>query len=685
MDTWFDRHQFDKHMPTREQKPKFRPTVSARTVLLASLLLALVAYLPGMSGSFVFDDYSSILENDDLHGETFTFADLLQAGWSGMAGPLKRPLAMMSFALNYATTGDFIAGFKFTNLIIHLANGVLLSVLLHLLLVAYDTSGRRALNWSMLAAVAAAIWLLHPINLTSVLYVVQRMNSLSAMFSLIAMICYCAGRRRLEIDRAGAWWLIGAGVPLFIALGMLCKENAVLTLPLIALIEACFFRLRTSARRDRTTLIAYFALTVFVPAIVAMTYLVANPDFLGGRFAGRPFTLAERLLTEARVLWFYLSLMLVPKLNQFGLYHDDFSLSTSLIDPISTAAAIGGIAFALALAVVSLKRWPMLTFAIGWYLIAHVLESSVIALELVHEHRNYIPSIGVVFALSYAVAVLFQQRIAVRLQQTVVALIIVLCASMTFLRAGDWSDPVTLAVVEAERHPNSLRAVYDLGRIQYGLYELSNDEGFYQNAILNLERAAMLDPDSTQPLAGLIKMAYQRGHSPKPEWMPELLRRYEHTLFHPSETEDLHRMVKCRAEQTCNIPADDIAQLYHAALANPTIPSYQKAQLMVDLAAFYINEVGDLEPAINLLDDAVALFPSEFGFRKVRAQVYLMAGRYQAVEDETQYMRSIAIWRDEINSPIDAIASLERGVAEAKERDVNEPEEPVVRRPPETE
>jgi protein O-mannosyl-transferase len=656
-------------MTERAPKPAVL-RLTARAVLLASLLLVLLVYLPGMSGGFVFDDYANILVNDDLKGEALTVKGLLEAGWSGMAGPLRRPLAMMSFALNYATTGDFVAGFKLTNLVIHLVNGVLLFVLLRLILSAHSKqTGQVGLNLPMVAAVAAAIWLLHPLNLTSVLYIVQRMTSLSAMFSLAAMICYCAGRRRLEGNGRGGWWLIGGGVPGFTALGLLSKENAALTIPLIALIEVCFFRLRTHRPRDRTLLISLFVPLLVLPVVAALVYLIANPDFLAGRYAGRPFTLGERLFTEARVLWFYLSLLLVPRLSRFGLHHDDYQLSTSAVDPATTGIALGGIAIAIILAAVALRRRPLVTFAIGWYLIGHALESSIIPLELVHEHRNYLPGMGVIFALSYATAVLFQRHRSTRLLPLLSVVIVILCATVTFIRAGDWSDPVTLAVVEAERHPNSFRAVYELARIQFGLYKLTRDERDYHNAVVNLERSAALDGNAKRPLAALLKLEYARGRAPKPEWKAELLRRYEFTLFHESETQDLHQIVKCRAERTCNFPQQEVVELYQAALANSTIPTYSKAQLMVDLAIFYVNEAGDLVPAMNLLDAAVELHPKEFGFRKVRAQIYVVAGRYDEVDDEIRYLRTVSVWRDRLNSPVAAIDGLERQLREARRRD----------------
>jgi len=657
-------------MPNRAPPIATTRRLGARALLLGSLILTALVYLPGISGGFVFDDYANIIRNDDLRLEAVSVTGLLQAGWSGMAGPLKRPLAMMSFALNYATTGDSAAAYKLTNLVIHLVNGVLLFIFLRLILLAHgERCGRTGTNLTLVAAVAAAIWLVHPLNLTSVLYVVQRMNSLSAMFSLAAMICYCAGRRRLKTHRLGGWWFIGGGVPMFIALGLLSKENAGLTLPLIALVEVCFFRLVTARARDRKLLIALFAGALFLPGVAALIYLLADPDYLTARFASRSFTLEQRLLTEARVLWFYLSLFLVPKLSEFGLYHDDYQLSVSVLDPLSTIAALGGIVLAVVAAASLWRRYPMVPFAIGWFLIGHALEASVIPIELVHEHRNYLPLMGPIFALCYGCATGFEGHVSVALQRIFSTVIIGLCATLTVVRAGDWSDPATLAAIEAERHPNSFRAVYDLGRIQINRYQLSHDERDYNKAVLTLERSAALDVTAKRPLVALLRLEYDHGREPKPVWKVELLHRYENSLFHRSDNLDLHELVKCRAELVCAFPQHGIIELYHAALSNPTIPSYSKAQLLIDLAVFYVNEAGNFAGAMELLDDAVALHPREFGFRKVRAEIFIMAGRYDAVDTEIRFMRSVSVWADRLNSPLDIIDRLKQRLETAKRRD----------------
>ena len=638
-----------------------------RSLLLVAIVLTILAYLPGMSGGFVFDDFPNILTNSDLRPADGESVDVFQAGWSGRAGPLKRPLSMMSFAFNFATTGEFVGGFKITNLVIHLLNGVLVFVLFRLLLVTHaERQGNPGFDLSVLAAIGAAIWLVHPLNLTSVLYIVQRMTSMAALFSLAAMICYCIGRRRIASGIGRGWWLLGVGVPGFVLLGALSKENAVLTVPLIALIEVCFFRFQTTLRRDKSILVGLVIITVVVPAAASVLVVLAEPALLTDRFSGRAFTLHERLLTEARALWFYLGQFFLPKLSQFGIYHDDFEISKSLFAPPVTVFAVAGIAAALLASALAWRRYPLVTFAIGWFLIGHVLESSVIALELVHEHRNYVPILGLILALVYGAAYFARLHLRSAIRTVMVGAVVCGLAGLTYLRAGDWSDPGTLALVEAERHPQSFRSVFELARIQFGLYKLSQDEQDYAKALASLERASAIDPNATAPLAALLKLEYAHGNVPKPAWKEELLHRYRNGLFHPSETQDLHQMVECRAQKTCEFPPQVIVELFGAALANPTIPDFSKAQLMVDLAVLFVNESGDYPPAMALLDDAIELAPMNFSFRNARVQTYTLARRYDEAAAQIAALKSVPRWEDEVRPPVEQIEHLERALERAR-------------------
>ena len=161
--------------------------------LLATLALVALAYLPGLRGPFVFDDYPNILNNPPVALTELTPQALRAAALSNTSGPLGRPLAALSFALDHYRAGGFYPlAFKLTNLAIHLLN----------VLLVYALAGRLARRLGageMAPAVAlfcALLWGLHPLQLTSVLYVVQRMTSLAATFTLAAMLCWLQARER---------------------------------------------------------------------------------------------------------------------------------------------------------------------------------------------------------------------------------------------------------------------------------------------------------------------------------------------------------------------------------------------------------------------------------------------------------------------------------------------------------
>ncbi len=172
--------------------------------ILGTIIAAAFAiYFPGLSGPFVFDDWVNIVNNDGTAIPRLGLTELSGAASSGISGPFGRPLASITFALNYYFAGGFNNTFEFklTNLVIHIFNTVLVYWLLHLLLKtsasvkAWTTFDAGQRLW--IAGMATALWALHPIQLTSVLYVVQRMNSLAAFFMLAGLIAYLHGRQQL--------------------------------------------------------------------------------------------------------------------------------------------------------------------------------------------------------------------------------------------------------------------------------------------------------------------------------------------------------------------------------------------------------------------------------------------------------------------------------------------------------
>src|SRR5690242_2440402 len=213
--------------------------------LFGALLLAVLVYAPGLSGGWLFDDYPNIVDNRGVQPTTASVATLAKAALSSPSSEFKRPLASLTFAANYLAGGLDPWGWKLVNLGIHLLNGLLMFLLARRLLSGSDgREARRRTGWP--AALIAAGWLLLPINLTGVLYVVQRMESLANVFVLAGLLGYVAGRQRMLAGHRGLL-LCTASLVVPTALGLLAKETAVMLPLYAALTEWLVFRFQPPA------------------------------------------------------------------------------------------------------------------------------------------------------------------------------------------------------------------------------------------------------------------------------------------------------------------------------------------------------------------------------------------------------------------------------------------------------
>src|SRR5579875_1694518 len=206
-----------------------------------------------------------------------------------------------------------------------------------------------------------------------------------------------------------------------------------------------------------------FVITLFVPAILGFAWLL-RAALRPASWAGRTFTLGQRLLTEPRVLVDYLHWTLLPDPGTLSLYHDEIVTSTGLFTPWTTLPSIALLAALIAIAVWLRNRLPLVALGIGWFFASQLLTATIVPLELVYEQRMYFGSIGVLLAV-FSLLLGLRNRIRLPLARgTVIALLLLLYASVTYLRAQEWSNPLRLAIAEANRHPTSARANYEAGR-----------------------------------------------------------------------------------------------------------------------------------------------------------------------------------------------------------------------------
>jgi len=565
------------------------------TLLFCILAITVACYLPGLTGHFIFDDGVNIRINPFLKIDSLDFSTLWQASSSGGSSPLSRPLSMASFAVNYYVAGMDAYYFKLVNLGIHLLNGVLVFALARLLLGLHlrirGAADDNAASWVAIAV--AALWLLHPFNLTGVLYVVQRMTSLAALFTLAGLALYLHGRKSLLDGNRSGFFAIGAAIFVFTPLAALCKENGVLLPLLILVTEATLLRWSAPDHESRRILAAIVGLSVAVPLLFGLFYVLKNPDLILGGYAWRDFSLTERLMTEARVLWFYLNMIVLPGMGEMGLHHDDILISRSLFSPWTTLPAIAGLLLLAAGAFALRNRQPLLAFGIAFFFVGHAMESTIIPLELAFEHRNYLPMFGILLPLAYYALDSRLHVSSVRVRRIAFLLLIILFAGLTASRAQQWGDTLQMRTLEVERHPRSVRAHTDLAALYNYLPPTSNEDAIdlYNKALLHYRQAADNAPSNIAGLIGMLAVNAQRRLPVDETLLVALEQRLATVPIGPPNKNSLIGAARCMGSGECAVSAEVVERLYRAALSNPLLTANHRSQI--------VAEFGNLPPEIR--------------------------------------------------------------------------------------
>ena len=459
-------------------------------IKIAVIVITLVAvYWPGLSSTFMLDDYATLMPLAQWV-EINTFDKLWLFVTSGYAGPMGRPIPLLTFALNGTTWPADPKPFIATNIAIHAINTLLVFALIRELLKASNTSENSHTFW--LPWLAAALWGLHPYLASSVLYVVQRMTLLAAGFSFLCLFLYL--RARFLLIKGSFIW--GAVLLILAALSSLAalysKENAVLIPLQLALVELYLRWVNAERPRD-----GVYAILVGVIGLVSAIVLYKLGDYayphikamvLEGRSLSsrREFTFFERQLTEARVVGEYIISIIVPRPQTSGVFQDGYVLSRSLTYPPSTWVWMVIHTTLLALAWLVRRKTPLLAFGILWFYVGHIVESSVVMLEIKFEHRNYLPSLGILLPIA---AGLCSLKLAPRLRVALAGVILVVFAGTLYARTSLWGNPEQAAMVWVEENPNSARALENAALV------LSKQPDRYSLVANLLKRAAEMSPN----------------------------------------------------------------------------------------------------------------------------------------------------------------------------------------------
>ena len=421
-------------------------------------ILLILIYGNSFEASWHFDDYPNIVANPNLHITDLSAKSISQGLYGKNGSTLFRPVAMLSFAMNYYFGEYNVWGYHLVNFTIHYITAVGLFLFIYLTLNLPLQQKRYAEIAYPVALIATIFWATNPVQVSAVTYIVQRMTSLAGLGYIYSMLFYLIARST-GTQKKYLYYSISAGMAL---LAFASKENSFM-LPISLLLFDLF--LFTGISR-KTTLKTLFILALAALVIIGASAIYTDPLSILNGYESRPFSLGERLLTEPRIILFYLSLLFYPTSERLTLLHD-IELSTSLFTPISTFWAITLIALIICFSIFSAKKRPLIPYCLIFFFINHLIEGTIIPLELIYEHRNYLPSMLIFLPLAILWVKTINYFSYSRILQTCFSLgltiLLISQSHTTTMRNRIFKDEISLWQDCVKKTPHLQRALINLG------------------------------------------------------------------------------------------------------------------------------------------------------------------------------------------------------------------------------
>jgi tetratricopeptide (TPR) repeat protein len=422
-----------------------------------------LSYHNTFNASWHLDDRPNIVNNYYLHLESLQPDQLVKTFFTNPKNPEQlgkrpyRPLACLTLALNWFVGQNDVTGYHFVNITIHILLGFFIVIFVLNLFKTPNLKKYPQDNIFLIAFLASLLWAVNPIQTQAVTYIVQRMAQLAAMFYLLGMLAYLKARLSDSFNRS-ILWLCACFV--FYLLGIFSKPNAAMLPAALVLMEMTFFQNLGDKKTRRKIYLIVFVVGSGIVLLGSVLFLKGNPLSVLN-YDSRPFTLAERVLTQPRVVLFYISQIFYPLPDRLSIAHD-VVLSSSLLKPWTTIPSIMIIFGLIGFSLWQLKNRPVLCFAILFFFLNHVIESSVIPLEIIFEHRNYLPSMLLFFPVAYLLSYLLSTYKQNRLIYRLIVLLIISVASFfaagTYIRNQAWKNDITLWQDAVAKAPNNARA-----------------------------------------------------------------------------------------------------------------------------------------------------------------------------------------------------------------------------------
>jgi protein O-mannosyl-transferase len=594
------------------------------SVLVLCLVLGLgfLVYAPALGGAFLLDDVSNLGGLAKVDG----LRSALLFIFSGDAGPLGRPIALATFALQADAWGGSAEPFILVNILIHLVNGGLLCWVLHRLSILSRVPQEARL---FVAIAAAAIWLLMPLLASASLMVVQRMTTLSATFVLLGLGGYLHARTMIEHSPHRSMVLMSACLVIATAFAVLTKESGALLPVYVLVLESTVLPRPTAACNAWRIWKSAF---LVAPAATIAVYIALRVPYDPTTILSRDFTGWERLITEARILWEYLLNAFVPRPGAFGPFHDAYPVSRTVFAPVTLAAIAAWIAL-LVLAIHQRRSRPFFALAVLWFLAGHSIESTVVPLELYFEHRNYLPVVGPVLALCSVLAYLPAARRRFALAGA--AAYILISAAILLSQTWIWGDPPRAARYWHLQFPDSVRAATTVAK-----YRLASEGP--RGAVHSLYRIVDRDPTAGYLLIPALNLsciaAPQSDHENELRRLVDVLPNVDFSFAVGTMLSDLYTTagrIDCEG-----VDGAAVMRLAEAVIRNPRYSengAYNR--LHHQLLARMLRDDARFEQAIFHLRRAV-----EFGggadLNMMIVTTYADAGEYEAAREHIAMARS---------------------------------------------
>jgi protein O-mannosyl-transferase len=442
---------------------KFPEAKEYAFTFIALLVMLLAVYSNSFYGEWHFDDFANIVNNPHIQIKDYTWENIKHCIYGLEQKSPSRPLSYMSFSWNYYFSGTDVFAYHLVNFIIHYLAALFLFLFIFNTLKLPLIREKYADIAYPVALLGALFWSINPVHVTSVTYIVQRMALMAGLFYIISMFFYLKARTAGNVRRSIFYFILCVISGLA---AVLSKENAVM-LPVSIFIYDLFL----IAGLNKENIKKYLKLAVVPILFIAVAgFIYTDFSNILENYKIRNFTMVQRLLTEARVIIFYLSLLFYPIKSRLTLLYD-IDVSHSLLQPWTTIPSILLILAAISFAFYIARKRPLISFCIIFYFLNHLIEGSIFSLELIYEHRNYLPAMLLFVPLAefiiYAIDFFSYKKIIQIIVALGIVIILVSTGDNAYRRNQTFSSDFLLWFDNINKYPLLSRPHSNLGRIYF--------------------------------------------------------------------------------------------------------------------------------------------------------------------------------------------------------------------------